>query len=114
MSRANGDRSASALTDAEAQKRVRALIEELIRASFALQDVLASLLEELPEGTFPGEQTVDVLIEMIVGSCLPAVDAVGLSACADATALLADVRNRVLEDLRIAAETRRSEECEGA
>ncbi|MGC1164540.1 MAG: hypothetical protein WA862_00385 [Solirubrobacterales bacterium] len=82
----------------------RALIEELLRTAFALQDVLGSLLEEMPKESFPGEDNAAVLLEMVVGSCRPAVEAAGESECWAATALIGSIRDRVTEDLRAAAE----------
>ncbi|MGB7587559.1 MAG: hypothetical protein WBM00_02505 [Solirubrobacterales bacterium] len=80
------------------------LIEELLRTAFTLSDVIASLLEDLPEDAFPGEDSAAVLIEMIAGSCRPAVEAAGEPGCWAATALIAAVRDRVLEDLRAVAD----------
>jgi hypothetical protein len=96
------DGAAPAAVDA-----TRTLVGELLRSSFALQDMLGALLEQLPDGTFPGEENGDVLIEMVVGSCLPATEAAGLPACRAATTLIAAVRDRVLDDLRSAAEAAR-------
>jgi hypothetical protein len=87
----------------------RELIEELLRTAFALHDVLASLLDELPDDAFPGEDGGAVLLEMVVGTCLPAVTAAGITECTTATALIGAVRDRVLDDLRHAAELARSE-----
>jgi hypothetical protein len=81
----------------------RVLIEELLRTSLVLTDVIGSLLEDLPEGTFAGEDNAAVLLEMVVGTCQPAVEAAGEPACWAATALIAAVRDRILEDLRAAA-----------
>jgi hypothetical protein len=66
--------------------------------------VLSSLLEDLPEDAFPGENSGAVLIEMVVGSCRPAVEAAGEQECWAATALIGAVRDRVLDDLRAAAQ----------
>lgn len=85
----------------------QALIEELLRTGFALTDLIASLIEDLPEGAFPGEDNAAVLVEMVAGSCLPAVEAAGEEACWAATALIGAVRDRVLADLRAAAELAR-------
>ena len=81
-----------------------AFIEELLRTSFALMGAVSSLLEELPEHAFPGEDNAAVLIEMVVGSCRPAIEAAGEPECRAAAALVGAVRDRVLEDLRAAAE----------
>lgn len=85
----------------------RVLIEELLRTSFSLKDVLASLLEDLPEEAFPGEDNAAVLLEMVVGSCRPAIEAAGEPNCWAAIALIGAVRDRVLDDLRTAAELAR-------
>jgi hypothetical protein len=79
------------------------LIEELLRTSFVLSGALGSLLEELPEQAFPGEDNAAVLIEMVVGSCRPAIEAAGERECRAATALIGAVRERLLNDLRAAA-----------
>lgn len=79
------------------------LVEELLRTSFSLAGVLSTLLEGLPEDAFPGEQPEAVLIEMVAGSSLPAVEAAGIAACHAAADLVAAVRERVVEDLRAAA-----------
>lgn len=88
---------------ADGADAARVLIDELLRTALALGGVLASLLEELPEGAFPGEDNGAVLVEMLVGSCLPAVEAAGEPDCWAASALIGAVRDRVLEDLRAAA-----------
>jgi hypothetical protein len=83
------------------------LIEELLRTAFALSDIVSSLLDDLPHEAFRGEDNAAVLIEMIAGSCRPAVEAAGEAGCWAATALIGAVRDRVLEDLRAAAELAR-------
>lgn len=82
----------------------RELIEELLRTGLVLTDLLASLLEEIPEDAFPGEDQGAVLMEMVVGSCSPALDAAGERECRTATALIGAIEDRVLDDLRKAAE----------
>ena len=57
----------------------------------------------MPEDAFPGEDNGEVLIEMVVGSCRPAIDAAGEDECRRATALIGAVRDRVFDDLRRAA-----------
>jgi hypothetical protein len=79
------------------------LIEELLRTAFTLSEVMGTLLEDLPENAFPGEDSAAVLIEMVVGTCRPATDAAGEPGCWAASALIAAVRDRVLNDLRAAA-----------
>jgi hypothetical protein len=94
---------------AESTDAAWALIEELLRTSFALSDTLSSLLEDLPEHAFPGEDNAAVLMEMVVGSCRPAIDAAGERECRAATALIGAVRDRVLDDLRAAAQLAKPE-----
>jgi hypothetical protein len=85
----------------------QALIEELLRTAFWLQDTMGTFLEEMPEDSFPGEDSAAVLLEMVVGSCRPATDAAGESACWAATALIGSMRDRVVDDLRAALELAR-------
>lgn len=85
----------------------QALIEELLRTAFSLQDVMGSLLEDMPEQRFPGEDNAAVLLEMVVGSCRPAVDAAGEAQCWAAVALIGAVMDRVIDDLRAAVELAR-------
>ncbi len=80
------------------------LIEELLRTAFSLEDVMASLLEDMPDESFPGEDNAAVLLEMVVGSCRPAVTAAGEPECWRTIALVASVRDRVIDDLQAAAE----------
>jgi hypothetical protein len=95
---------------ADGANAAQALIEELLRTAFALEGVLASLLEDLPEQSFPGEDNAAVLIEMVVGSCLPAIEAAGEPECWAAIGLIGAVRDRVLEDLQAAAALARREQ----
>ena len=88
----------------------RDLVEELLRSALALQDVIVGLLEDLPDGAFPGEDPALVLLEMVVGSAHPAAIAAGPRECRTATALVGAVRERVLDDLRRAADLARDRE----
>ena len=81
----------------------RDLVEEVLRTAMALEDVIVSLLEDLPDGAFPGEDPGLVLLEMIVGSAHPAATAAGSRDTHTATALVVAIRERVLADLRAAA-----------
>jgi hypothetical protein len=85
----------------------QALIEELLRTAFWLQDTMGAFLEEMPEDSFSGEDNAAVLLEMVVGSCRPATEAAGESACWAATALIGSMRDRVVDDLRAALELAR-------
>jgi hypothetical protein len=81
----------------------RALVGEVLRTALALEDVIVSLLDDLPDGAFPGEDPGLVLLEMVVGSVHPAAVAAGAHECRVATALVGAIRERVIEDLRAAA-----------
>jgi hypothetical protein len=81
----------------------RALVEEVLRTAMALEDVVVSLLEDLPDGAFPDEDPGLVLLEMIVGSVHSAAVAAGSRDTRTATALVGAIRERVLADLHTAA-----------
>ncbi|OJU81864.1 MAG: hypothetical protein BGO11_17165 [Solirubrobacterales bacterium 70-9] len=80
------------------------LVEEVLRTALALQEVILSLLDDLPADAFPGEDPARVLLEMMVGSVHPAATAAGARDCHATIALVAATRDRVLTDLRTAAE----------
>lgn len=86
------------------------MIVELLRTGLTLADLLSSLLEDLPDDAFPGKVTGEVLIEMVAGSCAPALTAAGPAQCEATVALLGAIRDRVLHDLRAAAELARERE----
>jgi hypothetical protein len=88
----------------------RELVEEVLRTALALEDVMSALLDELPERAFPGEDNARVLLEMVVGSVHPAVTAAGPCDTRTAIALVAAIRERVLADLRTAAELAKERE----
>jgi hypothetical protein len=83
------------------------LIEELLMTALGLGAVLSSLLDDIPADAFPGEDSAEVLLEMVVGSSRPAAEAAGETRCWEASALIGAVRDRVLDDLRAAAELTR-------
>ncbi|HWC08958.1 MAG TPA: hypothetical protein VG458_07895 [Solirubrobacterales bacterium] len=87
------------------------MIVELLRTGLTLVDLLSSLLEDLPDDAFPGEENGEVLIEMVAGSCAPVFVAAGPAQCEATVALLGAIRDRVLHDLSTAAElaTRKGE-----
>lgn len=79
-------------------------VTELLRTGITLADLCGNLLDSLPDDAYPNENTADVLIEMIVGSARPATNAAGGDAVVAATALIAATMDRVMEDLRTAAD----------
>jgi hypothetical protein len=83
---------------------VRALSEAVLRAGVMLSDLIANLLDDLPDDAFPGESATEVLIEMMTGTIAPAADAAGTRAVRDTIALLGALGDRVLGDLAAALE----------
>jgi hypothetical protein len=85
------------------------LVRALLRTSLSLQDAYVSLIEEIPDDAFPGEDPAEVLLEMITGSACLAIEAAGLEVSRTATALIGAVMDRVIDDLRAAAALAKSE-----
>ena len=79
------------MTPSSPADHVQPFVEEVLRTGVMLTDVLGSLLEDLPEDAFPGEQPGDVLVEMLVGTVRTVVEA---------TALLGAMSDRFVADLR--------------
>jgi len=86
---------------------VRTLVEEILRVGFALGDLLAELVEQLPEDAYPGQNPAEVVIEMTTGSLMPVADSAGEAAVRQATALVGAVLDRIICDLRRAMEIAR-------
>lgn len=80
------------------------LVEEVLRTALALEEVMTALLDEIPDGAFPGEDNARVLLEMVVGSVGPAARAAGPREVEATIVLVAAIRERVLTDLHVAAE----------
>ncbi|MGH2761058.1 MAG: hypothetical protein ACRDL4_04405 [Thermoleophilaceae bacterium] len=91
-------------TDPAQKDEVQAFVEEALRIGIWLTDLLAGLLDDLPEEAFPGENPAEALIEMLVGTIRPAAQAAGTRTVRQATALLGAMGDRVLSDLRAAAD----------
>ncbi len=87
----------------------RAFIEQVLRTGLLLSDLISGLYEDLSESAFPGEDRMEVLLEMVAGSIQPAVDAAGAPAMREARMLLGALGDRVLSDLRAAAVLAKSE-----
>lgn len=82
---------------------VQEFVEEMLRSGLGLIDLLSTLVEDLPEDAFPGEDGAEVLVEMVAGSCRPALLAFGEDDCRRATLLMRAVWERTMADLRAAA-----------
>ncbi len=81
---------------------VRALTEQALRTGMMLSRLVGDLLDELPEGAFAGEDQVEVLFEMLIGTIAPVAAAAGVDEVRATTALLGAMSDRVLADLRAA------------
>lgn len=93
----------------DALEATEELVQALLRTSLTLQDVYVSLVEEIPDDAFPGEDPAEVLLEMLSGSACLAIEAAGLEISRAATALIGAVMDRVIDDLRAAAAVARAE-----
>jgi hypothetical protein len=94
-------------TAAPVDENVHGFVEELVRTGVMLADLLSRLLEDLPDDAFPGENTGEVLLEMLAGTAAPAARAAGEETVGRATALIGAVADRVLADLEAALELKR-------
>jgi hypothetical protein len=83
---------------------VRTFVEEVLRTGLMLTDLLAGLIESLPEDAFPGEDGGEVLLEMLVGTLTPVAEAAGARTVRQTTALLGAVCDRTIADLRATLE----------
>ena len=81
---------------------VRALTEQALRTGMMLSRLVGDLLDELPEEAFAGEDQVEVLFEMLIGTIAPVAAAAGVDEVRATTALLGAMSDRVLADLRAA------------
>jgi hypothetical protein len=81
-----------------------------LRTALWLFDVSTALLDEMPDAAFPGEDSGVVLIEMLAGSCRPAIESAGEIGCQAAMKLAAAIRENVRDDLAAAAEMARTQE----
>lgn len=79
------------------------LVTEVMRTAVVLEDVFASLLPDLPDEAFPGEDKTKVLFDLVLGSVEIATAAAGEEACRTAIALVGAIPERILADLRTAA-----------
>ncbi|MGZ4269159.1 MAG: hypothetical protein ACXVFK_10930 [Solirubrobacteraceae bacterium] len=90
------------MTHSPEPDHVQSFVEEVLRTGVLLCDVLGGLLDDLPDDAFPGERPGDVLVEMLVGTVRPAVEAVERRTVVEATALLGAMSDRFIADLRSA------------
>ncbi|MDQ3573205.1 MAG: hypothetical protein M3383_10175 [Actinomycetota bacterium] len=86
---------------------VHSFVTELLRTGLMLTDTLATLLEDMPEDSFPGEDSGEVVLEMLCGTLQPVADMAGAETLEDFSDLLVEVRDQFLTHLRMAAELSR-------
>jgi hypothetical protein len=82
----------------------RDFVEEVLRTGLMLSNLIAELLDGMPDDAFPDEDPAEVLVEMLTGSVRPALEAAGERTLEEATALLGAMCDRTLSDLRAALE----------
>jgi hypothetical protein len=82
---------------------VRGFVEDVLRTGIALSDLIAELIDDLPEHAFPGEDKAEVVVEMLTGSARPVLEAAGAEALSRASALLGALLDRTIADLEAAA-----------
>ena len=85
----------------------RAFVEEVLRTGMGLGDLLSDLIDSLPDDAFPGENTAEVLVEMVAGSVQPVLAAAGEEAVEEARALLGALCDKTLLDLALAVDRAR-------
>jgi hypothetical protein len=80
---------------------------ELLRASTILCGLAGDLVDAIGPEDYPGERPEAVVLEMIMGTISSALATTGADAIAQATQLIVDARERVIEHLELALELSR-------
>lgn len=80
------------------------LVAEVLNSGSVLSGLWRSMRAEVPPDFFDGEDPEAVLLEMMVGSALPVLRKAGMEECRRATELVSSIHQRVISDLRLAAE----------
>lgn len=83
---------------------VEAFVLQILRTGLMLSDLAADMLENVPEGAFPGEDPGQVIIECLCGSIAPAAQTAGLETVHNATMLIREAGERTIAHLRLALE----------
>jgi hypothetical protein len=91
------------MTDWEATDYGRDFVAEMLRTGVILTELVADLLEALPEDT-SAESSAEVVLEMLLGTLRPVTEAAGETSLRSALALLTAVQDRTLADLERVAE----------
>lgn len=91
----------------QSQDPVACFTLELLRGGLMLSGVASDLVEALKPEDYPGEEPGEVVMEMITGTIATALEASDHETILQATALIGDACDRVLEHLRLALELSR-------
>lgn len=76
----------------------QALVEELLDVGLLITDLLALLLEDAPVMATPEDG--EVLIEVVINTCRPALSTVAADDCLVAVTLIRAIRDQILDALR--------------
>ena len=66
-----------AMTRPPSEDYVRDFVEEILRTGLLLVDLVAGLIESLPDDAYPGESNAEVVLDMMTGTIRPAAEAAG-------------------------------------
>lgn len=80
------------------------LVAEVLNAGSVLSGLWHSMRTDLSPDLLDGEDPEAVLLEMMVGSALPALRKAGAEECRRATELVGSIHRRVMDDVRLASE----------
>ena len=86
----------------QSQDPVASFTLELLRGGLMLSGLAGDLIEALAPEDYPGEQPGEVVVEMITGTIATALCDTDEDTIVQATALIVDARERVLEHLQLA------------
>jgi len=56
----------------EHRRLARDLVEEVLKTALAVEEIMGALLEDIPEGALPGGDNANALLEMMIGTVVPA------------------------------------------
>jgi hypothetical protein len=91
---------AMARSDDNTRDFVAGYVVQVLRTSVMLQDLACSLIEDLPEDGYDGEENADVVIGMLAGTIRWIAQAAGEPLVRHATWLLGASRQKVIDDLK--------------
>jgi|tagenome__1003787_1003787.scaffolds.fasta_scaffold20866320_3 hypothetical protein len=91
----------------------RALVHEVLRTAFQLQRRSRVVPNALPDDAFGEEDNAAVVIDMVVGSCITAVDAAGETTAQAALELTEAILEQFVGDRAAAAELATERERNG-